>query len=99
MRVIERFRELGADVSTLTDYDKMTIVPTGCHGFCEQGVLVIIPDKHVTYVKVKETGQVITLYPKAIKESIAEVDASGMYVTNSFSIDSFVFATSWHLVL
>ena len=32
----------------------MTIVPTGCHGFCEQGVLVIIPDKHVTYVKVKE---------------------------------------------
>ena len=55
LRVIERFRELGADVSTLTDYDKMTIVPTGCHGFCEQGVLVIIPDKHVTYVKVKET--------------------------------------------
>ena len=32
----------------------MTIVPTGCHGFCEQGVLVILPDKHVTYVKVKE---------------------------------------------
>ena len=55
LKVIERFRELGADVSTLTDYDKMTIVPTGCHGFCEQGVLVIIPDKHVTYVKVKES--------------------------------------------
>ena len=31
----------------------MTIVPTGCHGFCEQGVLVSIPDKHVTYVKVR----------------------------------------------
>ena len=55
LKVIEKFRELGANVSTLTDYDKMTIVPTGCHGFCEQGVLVIIPDKHVTYVKVKET--------------------------------------------
>ena len=53
LKVIERFRELGANVSTLTDYDKMTIVPTGCHGFCEQGVLVIIPNKHVTYVKVK----------------------------------------------
>ncbi len=51
--VIERFKELGADVSVLTDYDKMTIVPTGCHGFCEQGVLVSIPDKHVTYVKVR----------------------------------------------
>ena len=54
LKVIEKFRELGANVSTLTDYDKMTIVPTGCHGFCEQGVLVIIPDKHVTYIKVKE---------------------------------------------
>ena len=54
LKVIEKFRELGANVSTLTDYDKMTIVPTGCHGFCEQGVLVIIPEKHVTYVKVKE---------------------------------------------
>ena len=25
LNVIEKFRELGADVSTLTDYDKMTI--------------------------------------------------------------------------
>ena len=55
LKVIEKFRELGASVSTLTDYDKVTIVPTGCHGFCEQGVLVIIPDKHVTYVKVHES--------------------------------------------
>ncbi len=55
LKVIEKFRELGANVSTLTDYDKMTIVPTGCHGFCEQGVLVIIPEKHVTYIKVKES--------------------------------------------
>ncbi len=54
LKVIEKFKALGADVSVLTDHDKMTIVPTGCHGFCEQGVLVIIPDKHVTYVKVKE---------------------------------------------
>lgn len=55
LKVIEKFRELGANVSTLTDYDKVTIVPTGCHGFCEKGVLVIIPDKHVTYVKVRES--------------------------------------------
>ena len=41
--VIAKFKELGADVSILTHQDKMTIVPTGCHGFCEQGVLVIIP--------------------------------------------------------
>ena len=51
--VMEKFRELGADVSILSHHDKVTIVPTGCHGFCEQGVLVIIPDLDVTYVKVK----------------------------------------------
>jgi len=55
MKVIEKFRELGANVSALTNHDKMTVVPTGCHGFCEQGVLVIIPEMHVTYVKVKES--------------------------------------------
>ena len=49
LKIIEKFKELGADVSTLTDYDKMTIVPTGCHGFCEQGVLVIIPDKQSVF--------------------------------------------------
>lgn len=52
-KVIERFKELGANVSVLTEYDKMTTVPTGCHGFCEQGVLVVIPELHTTYVKVK----------------------------------------------
>src|SRR5574344_551886 len=53
LKVIEKFNELGANVATLTDYDKVTIVPTGCHGFCEQGVLVLIPEKHIVYVKVK----------------------------------------------
>lgn len=52
-KVIEKFRELGANVSTLTHQEKMTTIPTGCHGFCEQGVLVIIPELHTTYVKVK----------------------------------------------
>ncbi len=51
--VIAKFKELGADVSILSAHDKITIVPTGCHGFCEQGVLVIIPDFDITYVKVK----------------------------------------------
>lgn len=51
--VIVKFKELGADVSILSAHDKITIVPTGCHGFCEQGVLVIIPDFDITYVKVK----------------------------------------------
>ena len=68
LKVIEKFKELGADVSVLSDYDKMTIVPTGCHGFCEQGVLVIIPDKHVTYVKVK-IDDVEEIYESHIKNN------------------------------
>ena len=68
LKVIEKFKELGADVSILSDYDKMTIVPTGCHGFCEQGVLVIIPDKHVTYVKVK-VEDVEEIYESHIKHN------------------------------
>lgn len=68
LKVIEKFKELGADVSVLSDYDKMTIVPTGCHGFCEQGVLVIIPDKHVTYVRVKEKD-VEEIYESHIKNN------------------------------
>ncbi len=68
MQIIDKFKELGADVSVLSDYDKMTIVPTGCHGFCEQGVLVIIPDKHVTYVKVK-LNDVEEIYESHIKNN------------------------------
>lgn len=71
LSVIKKFEELGADVSRLTDYDKMTIVPTGCHGFCEQGVLVIIPDKHVTYVKVKE-ADVEEIYQGLIDGKLVE---------------------------
>jgi NADH:ubiquinone oxidoreductase subunit F (NADH-binding)/(2Fe-2S) ferredoxin/NAD-dependent dihydropyrimidine dehydrogenase PreA subunit len=69
LQIIEKFRELGADVSVLTDYDKMTIIPTGCHGFCEQGVLVSIPDKHVTYVKV-HVEDVEEIYESHIKKGI-----------------------------
>ncbi len=66
LKIIEKFKELGADVSVLSDYDKMTIVPTGCHGFCEQGVLVIIPAKDVTYVKV-HVEDVEEIYESHIK--------------------------------
>ena len=53
LEIIEKFKELGANVNVLTKEAKMTAVPTGCIGFCAQGVLVVIPDKHLTYVKVK----------------------------------------------
>ena len=53
LEIIEKFKELGANVNSLTKEDKMTAVPTGCIGFCAEGVLVVIPDKHLTYVRVK----------------------------------------------
>jgi NADH-quinone oxidoreductase subunit F len=53
-KVIEKFQEYGLNVSNLTSFDKLTAIPTGCHGFCEQGVLVVIPELHTTYVKVTE---------------------------------------------
>ena len=53
MEIVEKFKEYGLTVNPLGEKDKMTAVPTGCHGFCEQGVLVVIPDLHVTYVRVK----------------------------------------------
>ena len=53
LEIIKKLRELGANVGSLTKEAKMTAIPTGCIGFCEEGVLVVIPDKHLTYVKVK----------------------------------------------
>lgn len=51
--LIKKFEEYGAQVTTLSSQEKVTIVPTGCHGFCQQGVLVVIPSLNVNYVKVQ----------------------------------------------
>ena len=48
LEVIERFKKLGVNVGTLPHHEKMTTVPTGCHGFCEKGVLVVIPDLNIS---------------------------------------------------
>lgn len=52
--LIEKFKELGANADILTKEDKMSVIPTGCIGFCEQGCLVVIPDRKLTYVHVKK---------------------------------------------
>lgn len=54
LEIIAKFKELGANVNILNKFEKMSVIPTGCIGFCEQGVLVVIPDKKLTYVHVKE---------------------------------------------
>ncbi len=52
LEIIKKLREAGIEASSIQSR-KTTVVPTGCHGFCEQGALMIIPDLHITYVKVK----------------------------------------------
>lgn len=71
LKIIDKFKELGADVSVMSDYDKVTIVPTGCHGFCEQGVLVVFPDLDLTYVKVR-LEDVEEIYEALKKNQVVE---------------------------
>ena len=90
--VIAKFQELGANVSTLTDYDKVTIVPTGCHGFCEKGVLVVLPELHATYVKVKveDVEEIVESHIKKgqVVERLLYVDpATGEYVQKNDDIN------------
>lgn len=51
--VIEALQEAGVNVTTLQS-EKMTVVGTGCQGFCEQGVMISIPELNINYVKVKK---------------------------------------------
>ena len=49
--VLKKFQDCGVDVETKTC--AVRAVPTGCHGFCENGVLVDFPADKITYIKVK----------------------------------------------
>jgi len=50
--IYEQFLKHGVDVQFKKE-KKVSSVKTGCHGFCEQGVFVSIPDLELTYVQVK----------------------------------------------
>jgi len=64
LEIYKLFEELGANVSFKDA--KITPVKTGCHGFCEKGVLIVIPSLHVTYVKVKP-DDVKEIFEKTLK--------------------------------
>ena len=53
LEIIEEFKSKGVNVSTIQG-EKMTIVTTGCHGFCEQGVMILIPELNINYVRVQK---------------------------------------------
>lgn len=69
--IIAKFRKLGADANVLTHSDKITAVPTGCIGFCAQGVLVVIPDKKLTYVNVS-VNDVEEIYDSIKNNTVVE---------------------------
>lgn len=51
--IIEEFKSKGINASSLQTSD-VTVVTTGCHGFCEQGVMILIPDLNINYVRVQK---------------------------------------------
>ncbi len=71
LELIEEFKKLGINVGTLGKEDKMSVIPTGCIGFCEQGVLVVIPDRKITYVHVKKED-VKEIYDSFINDTVVE---------------------------
>ena len=71
LELIEKFKELGANVGVLDKASKMSVIPTGCIGFCEQGVLVVIPDRKITYVHVKKED-VEEIYKSVINDTVVE---------------------------
>ncbi len=71
LELIEKFKELGANVDVLGKSDKISVVPTGCIGFCEQGVLVVVPDRKITYVHVKKED-VEEIYDSVVNDTVVE---------------------------
>jgi len=68
MEIYKKFEQLGINVNFKGEDKKVSPIKTGCHGFCEKGVLVVIPDLHVTYVKVK-VEDVEEIVEKTLKNS------------------------------
>ena len=102
LEIIEKFKELGANVGALTKEAKMTAVPTGCIGFCAEGVLVVIPDKHLTYVRVKPSDVeeiFFALKKNEVVERLLYVDpATKQSVRNSEDINFYAKQTRTALV-
>ena len=71
LELIEKFKELGCNADVLTNEVKMSVIPTGCIGFCEQGCLVVIPDKKLTYVHVKK-DDVEEIYNSLLNNTVVE---------------------------
>ena len=71
LELIEEFKKLGANASPLTQEVKMSVIPTGCIGFCEQGCLVVIPDRKLTYVHVKKED-VKEIYESLLNDTVVE---------------------------
>jgi NADH-quinone oxidoreductase subunit F len=90
LEVYKKFQELGANV--VLKGEKTSPIKTGCHGFCEKGVLVVIPSLHVSYTKVKESDveEIIekTLKNGEVIDRLLYVDpATGEHVAKNDNIN------------
>ncbi|EKE04168.1 MAG: hypothetical protein ACD_20C00099G0013 [uncultured bacterium] len=90
IEVYKRFQELGINVEL--KQEKYTPIKTGCHGFCENGVLVMIPDKHVTYAKVKaeDVDEIVNkhlLNNEVVERLLYKDPATGKSVRNNDEIN------------
>ena len=99
--VYEKFKELGANVAFKEE--PMTPVKTGCHGYCEKGVLVAIPDKQINYVKVKveDVEEIINkhLIGGEVVERLLYVDpATGKHICKNDDINFYSKQTKASLI-
>lgn len=76
--VYAKLQELGANVMFMNE-KKPNVIKTGCHGFCEQGVLLVIPELHVTYIKVK---------PQDVEEIVEKTIKNGEIIERLLYVES-----------
>ncbi len=67
--VLNKFNELGAKAEFQNCFHT---IQTGCHGFCDQGVLVVMTDKNITYTKVTAEDVEEIINQHVVKGEIVE---------------------------
>jgi NADH-quinone oxidoreductase subunit F len=86
-RVISAFRD---EIKKRGLEDKVSVLATGCHGFCERGPLVVIRPQDIFYqrVKVKDVSEIVseTVLKGNVLERLLYTDAAGKKVTHESDV-------------
>lgn len=76
LEIAKKMEELGANVQLKKE--PLSVIQTGCHGFCEQGVLIVIPEMNLTYVKVT---------PEDVEEIVEKTLKNGEIIERLLYVD------------